>query len=334
VSNNPIWGTSGGAFLAVSDVLGDDYWYFTLFSSSQTSGEFLRSLSFAVSRVQLHRRANTGYGVFRLAGRRYDITDPDASRTFPVFWETVYGGYGAMSYPISKFRRLEVNTTLAWSDKDIFFNDIRRKALLLSNSVALVHDNALYGYNGPIDGWRANLTLAYTTDVRYSNVSYYTLSADLRHYWRIFRDVSFASRGLVQLNQGREARLFILGGSWDLRGRRLWSVRARKLWFTSHELRFPILNRPSLYVPLLAPFGIANLRGALFFDAAHAWNFGYRDYEPDLSTGETIGASGIGFRMNLFGAFVLRYDIGYRFSDGFRTREPGRFHQFFFGYDF
>ena len=43
------------------------------------------------------------------------------------------------------------------------------------------------------------------------------------------------------------------------------------MWFTSHELRFPLINAPAVLVPILAPFGIASVRGTLFFDAAHAW---------------------------------------------------------------
>ncbi len=334
LSQNAIWGTSGGAFLAFSDMLGDDYWQVVLYSSSQGTDNFLRGLSFGISRLQLNRRTNTSYGIFRHAGWRYDITDPDASQTFPFFWESLMGGAGAISYPLSKFSRVEFGTQLAHSSKDIPIGNISRQAVLLSNSVSFKHDNALYHYNGPIDGWRAALTAAYTTDVKNSNVNYFTLIGDVRHYLRIRDNVTFASRFLGNYNKGREARLFILGGSWDLRGYPLWKVRGRKMWFTSQELRFPILNRPGLYVPLIAPLGIANLRGALFFDAAHAWNFEYSTQEQNIFTGRTIGSSGLGFRLNLFGGFVLRYDIGYRFDGGLDNFEKDRFTQFFFGWDF
>ncbi len=334
VSQNPIWGTSGGAFLAFSDMLGDDYWNFALFSNSNSSGDFIRSLSFAVSRVQLQRRANTSYGIFRFSGQRYDITDPDASVEFPVFWETIWGGFGGLSYPLSKFRRIDLSTGLAWSDKEIFVKDVQRKALLLSNAVALVHDNALYSMNGPVDGWRASLLLAYTSDLRYSNVSYYTLGIDLRRYWRLIPGVTFATRTMGRFNHGREARLNILGGSWDLRGYRRWSIRGQKMWFTSQELRFPIMHMPSLYIPLLAPFGIADIRGAFFFDMAHAWNFGYDDIERDLNTGRTLGSAGWGFRVNMFGVIVLRYDMGYRHTDFAKHWDSDMFQQFFFGFDF
>jgi hypothetical protein len=339
VSQNPIWGTTGGAVMAFSDLMGDDHWYVMLYNNSRGQDNFLKSLNFSLSRVQLRRRTNIGYGIFRYSGLRYDITDPDAAREFPSIWETVYGGFGAISYPISMFRRVELSTSVSWDDKEIPWQEIDRSALLVSNSISLVHDNALWGMNGPVDGWRGSIQAAYTTDVLYSNVSYFTLTGDIRHYLRLHRNVTFASRVLGRMNQGREARLFFMGGSWDLRGFRLFAVRGQKMWFTSHELRFPILTNPTLYVPLLAPLGVANLRGALFLDAVHAWNDDYRetDLPPNrrdqLNIGETLGAIGAGLRLNLFGGFVLRYDVGYRYREGFKEQDRF-FKQFFFGWDF
>jgi len=333
VSQSAVFGTTGGAVLAFSDMLSNDHLFFTLLNTGNTQRNFLKNLSFSVSRVQLHKRTNVGYGLFRFSGRRYDITDPDAPTELPIFYETIYGGFGSIGYPISKFRRLEFSTSLSWSNKEVSVRSIDRNALLLSNTISLVHDNALYYMNGPIDGWRGRLSLAYTTDVLYSNVSYFTVIADARHYFRLASQVTFASWVMGRINQGREARLNVIGGSWDLRGFPFLDVRGQKMWFTSQELRFPLLTAPGLYLPLLAPLGIASLRGALFFDAAHVWNKGYHDKQPEIFAGETLGSTGIGFRLNIFGGFVLRYDIGYRFRDGFKHREK-RFRQFFFGFDF
>ncbi len=331
VSQSAVLGTVGGAVLAFSDMLGDDYLYLTLINSANTQRDFLKSLSFSVSRYHLDRRANYGYGLYRFSGQRFDITDPDASANLPVFYETVYGGFGSVSYPLSKFRRLEVSSSLNWSDKEV--NATSRQALLLSNSVSLIHDTALYSWNGPVSGWRAGLTSAYTTDIKNSNVSYFTLHGDVRKYFRLGPGVTFASRVMGHWNEGREARLWVLGGSWDLRGYRLFRVRGEKMWFTSHELRFPIVNAPYLLTPILAPFGVVNLRGALFFDAAHAWNNSYSEAIPEIYAGDTLGATGVGLRLNLFGGFVLRYDLGYRYRDGFKDRDKF-FRQFFFGWDF
>jgi outer membrane protein assembly factor BamA len=334
VQTNPVWGTSGGAVLAFSDLLGDDRLLVTFYSADVPGRRFVDGLNVGLTRVHLGRRANVGYGAFRYSGLRYDRTDPDADATYPVLFEQLAGGFGVVSYPLSRFQRVEVTGSLAFNRKEVTFAQVERDALLYTQHLALTHDNALYGYNGPLDGWKAQVGAGYTTDLRYSNVSYYTLSADVRRYTRLFGDVSLASWGLVRTNVGREARLFLLGGSWDLRGFPFLRVRGQNQWFTSHELRFPIAYAPSAYVPLLAPFGILNLRGALFADAAHAWNDGYRQREPQLLTGRTLGAVGGGLRMNLFGGIVLRYDLGWRFEDGLDWGERRPFRQFFFGYDF
>lgn len=334
VSQNPVLGTYGGALISFSDLMSNDRWYITMYNLGRSRSDFIKSMNVAVTRVQVNKRANISYGLFRFGGERYDITDPDAPTVFPYVFETMYGASGGVSYPISMFKRIELSSSLAWSHREIPISGIDREAVLLSNAASIVHDNTLYGLNGPMQGWRANFTAAYTSDVLYSNVNYYSLLTDIRHYLRINNYLTLASRAVGRLNHGREARLFILGGSWDLRGRRIFSVRGKKMWFTSHELRFPIMNYPSVIIPVLAPFGIANLRGALFFDAAHAWNDGYNDVNREINAGETLGAAGLGFRMNLFGGIVLRYDLGYSYRDGFRQRSDKIFKQFFFGYDF
>ena len=338
VSTNPVLGTAGGASILFSDVMGNDLWQVTTYSSNTLGRSFLESLNIGITRIHLGRRANYGYGIFRLAGQRYDRADPDAPAGFPVYYEQVYGGLGLVSYPVSKFRRIEINTSVGWSRKDQFFDEVDLESVLVANSVTLVHDNTLYGLNGPLDGWRGNLTLGYTTDVLNSNVSYYTVSADVRRYFRIMPGVTWASWAQVRANVGRRARLHLIGGSWNLRGYPFLRLRGKQLWFTSHELRFPLAIAPSAWIPVLEPFGIANLRGALFVDAAHLWNEGYDDVELDpgsgFEIGRTLGSVGTGLRMNIYGGIVLRYDIGYRFPTGFNWDERQTFNQFFFGWDF
>jgi Tol biopolymer transport system component len=333
VSQTPVWGTTTGAILAFSDMMGDHHYFVSLYNSSYGGGNFLQNLNMSIARFDLHRRANIGYGAFRYGGLRYDITDPDAVAAYPLLRESILGGFTTVAYPLSQFRRIEASTSVSWNEKQIAFREFERSAFLASTSLSFVHDHTLFGMNGPMDGVRANLTLGYTRDVAYRNVDYLTVSADARKYFRLGPDVTFASWGLFRANHGREARLWYLGGSWDLRGWRFFDVRGQKMWFTSHELRIPLVAAPSLFLPILSPFGVANLRGALFVDAAHAWNSDYHFRESQLNTGETLGSVGLGLRVNLFGGLVLRYDIGHRYRDGFRTHDRS-FRQFFFGFDF
>ena len=319
VSTDPIFGTSGGAALAMSDMLGNDQYYFLIYNTAQASSEFLESFNVAISRISLGTRANHAYGIFHFAGNRYDLTDPDL-----FFYERAFGGYFALSYPLSKFKRVETSLTLSNSDKDIFFGAQPRKALLTSSSISFVWDNSLWGPSGPVDGNRMKLTLAYTTDVQYSNVNYYTVIADYRHYWRLSTRSAFASRINLWYNEGKEARRFFMGGSWDLRGWRRWSIRGEKIWIMTHELRFPFID----VLGIRFPFGgitFGAIRGAIFADFGGAWDDKYKD---------TKGSVGTGVRLNLGGVLVLRYDIGKRLENNVSKFQEGIFHQFFFGWDF
>lgn len=319
ISTDPVFGTSGGAAIALSDLLGNEQYYFLLYNTAQSQDELLSSFNIAISRISLKQRTSFAYGIYRFNGRRYDLTDEDE-----FYYERVFGGYFALSYPLTKFQRIEATTSLSNSNKDADFRIEDRKALFLSNSIAFIHDNSLWGPSGPLDGSRFSLTLAYTSDIQYSHANYYSVIFDYRNYERLSQRSAFASRFWLWYNGGKEARRFVMGGSWDLRGWPRWGIRGEKLWLTSHELRFPFLDALGLQFP----FGgivFSSIRGALFFDAGGAWNDKYK---------ETLGSIGGGLRMNFGGVLVLRYDIGKRIEKNFGRLQDGLFQQFFFGWDF
>ena len=319
ISTDPVFGTRGGAFVALSDVLGDDQYYFLIYNTAQSQDEILSSFNVAVSRISLGQRTQMAYGIFRFTGRRYDLTDPDL-----YFYERLFGGYLTVSYPLTQFQRVEVSMSLANSKKDLDYEFDTRQSLLVSNSLTFVHDNSLWGPTGPLDGSRLGLTVAYTTDIEYSNTNYYTLIFDLRKYLRLGLRSAYASRYWLFYNDGTYPRRFFMGGSWDLRGYPLWSIRGQKLWLTSHELRFPFIDQLAIRFPI-AGLAFFSIRGALFFDAGGAW---------DRTYVETLGAVGAGLRVNLGGALALRYDVGKRIENNFNNFQTGLFYQFFFGWDF
>ena len=319
VATDPIFGTTGGAVLSLSDLLGDDRYYMLIYNSANVQSDILKSFNVVLQRANLGTRVNYGYGVFHLSGRRYDLRDPDE-----YYYERVFGGSFVMNYPISKFQRIEATLTIANSDKEIISNVIERKALLVANSIAFVHDNSLWGPTGPVAGSRALLLLGYTSDIKYSNVNYFTVIADYRYYARIALTTLFAFRVALYYNEGKEARRYIFGGSWDLRGYKRFSLRGKKFWFSSIEFRFPFIDQINIKFPVL-DMGFFGIRGAVFLDVGGSWDDKYE---------ETLGSVGTGLRMNLFGALTLRYDVGKRIENNLSTFQKGLFYQFFFGWDF
>jgi hypothetical protein len=321
LSTDPVFGTNTGGIISLSDLLGNEKYYFLIFNNSNSDTEFWKSFNIAISKVSLEKRLNYAYGIYHLSGRRYDLRDYDRS-----YYERLYGGYLGLSYPLSFFRRIETSVSLSQSIKSTDFLDNNR-SLLLSNTISYVKDNSIWSWTGPVDGERLNFTLGYTTDIANSNLNYYSILFDFRKYIRIGRPTSLALRGQFFMNEGKEPRRFFMGGSWSLRGWSLNSMRGSKLWQANAELRFPLINILALRFPLGISMDFPGIRGALYFDAGNAWDNSdnYR---------ETKGSLGGGIRMNVLGIVVLRYDLGKRIEKNFTKLQSGLFHQFYFGWDF
>jgi hypothetical protein len=316
---DPVYGNQGGAFLTLSDMLGDDRYVFYIYNTAEVQSEILKNFNVAISRISLKDRTNFGYGIFHFSGRRYDIRESNE-----YFYERIFGGYISLYYPFSTFTRLEAEMSVANSDKELIGNFLSRKALLVSNSLSFVQDNAIWLATGPIDGSRFRVLLGYTSDVRYSNVNYYSFLIDYRKYFRIGLRSSIATRTAFYINEGKESRRFIAGGSWDLRGWPRFSIRGQKLWLASAELRFPLIDQITINFPIFG-LGFFNIRGATYLDFGSAWDNKYK---------ETLGSVGLGLRMNLFNVIALRYDIGKKLQNNLSTFQKGLFYQFFFGWDF
>lgn len=319
VTTDPVYGTRGGALFSLSDLLGDDRYLFLLYNSATVQSDILKSFNVLIQKVNFADRVNYGYGIFHLSGRRYDLRDPDE-----FYYEKSFGGSFLLSYPISKFQRIEASATITNSNKEIIPDVIERKALLFTNTLSYVIDNSLWGPTGPVDGMRGLVILGYTSDIKYSNVNYFTVIADYRYYYRFAMTTALALRLASFYNEGKEARRYIIGGSWDLRGWPRFGIRGEKVWLSSIEMRFPILDQINLKFPFFN-IGFFGIRGALFYDMGGAWDNQYK---------ETLGSVGFGFRMNLFNVLTLRYDIGKRIEDDLSKFQKGLFYQFFFGWDF
>ncbi len=319
ISTDPVFGTRGGAVLSLSDMLGDDRYFLLLFNTAETQSDFLESFNIDISRLNTKNRTNYGYGVFNYRGRRYDLRESEE-----YYYEKSYGTYFFLQYPFSSFDRVETSISLANVNKDIigFGND--QRSLLVSNSVAYVFDNSLWGPSGPLDGVRFRAQLGMTHDIRFGYENYYSFIFDYRHYLRLLYTTSLAFRGSLYWNEGTTTRRYIAGGSWDLRGYPRFGLRGQKFWMTSVELRFPLIDRIALQLPFVG-MSFSGIRGALFFDAGSLWD---KTYE------ETIGSVGFGFRFNLFNIIVFRYDIGKKIENNFSRFQDGLFYQFFFGWDF
>jgi len=315
VIQDPIYGTAGGGQLVISDMLGDEQYNFLIFNNARTRSEFWDGFNFAASRVDLSRRVNFALGLYRLAGRYFNYYEG-------YFYESRLGGSVSVSYPLNSFERIETSVNIRSSNKDWYTGDPPRKAFLVSNFISYTKDNSLWGPTGPLDGGRYNIALGNTVDISHSNVNFTTIMVDLRRYFRIGYRMCHAVRVWGQFNHGKEPLPFVMGGSWDLRGYKLWSLWGTKLFLISNEFRFPFIDQLYMGFPF-GGIGFSSIRGAIFVDAGNVWSDKFSDLK---------GSLGFGIRLRFGGYLVLRLDVGKKTN--FKKIYPETFTQFFFGWDF
>lgn len=311
---DPVYGSGGGAQLGVTDMLGNDQYYFLIYNNARSTEQILYDWNFVVTKVNLNQRANFAYGVFRFKG---EFSEIDNFGGISPVDENRYGGFFQLLYPLSKFERIETSLHVSRFKRDATYGTLLPiDGVLVSNYAGYVFDNTLWGPTGPLDGNAVSLNVGYTTDVQRSQQNYSTIIFDVRNYARITNRSAFATRGMVQWNHGKNPQNFLLGGSWDLRGYPRWSLPGTRFFVINNELRFPFVDDVNLRLPF-GGFGFRSIRGALFMDLGNAWGSQFDDGDAILGNQKfdgLIGSLGTGFRINFLGVIVLRFDYGKMFD--------------------
>jgi Tol biopolymer transport system component len=314
----PGFGSAQGIQFLASDMLGNHLLYFAVVAQNfgGSVGNIFDSFAGQAMYLNLSRRVNWGVGAFRWNGRFVDAAFSN------IYVEKTFGGFFVASYPFSKFRRLEVQTTLEYSDRlDIpdlleigtinLFDDtlsLTRKGVIATNSVSYVKDNTLWLPTGPIDGVRWNVTVAVATDLTSSRVENYTLVGDFRRYFRTSLLSALAIRLFGFYSDGAIPSRIAIGGAYTLRLYPFLGFIGSRVWLFNAEWRFPILHGLALGFPF-GTMQFPGVQAAPFFDLAQVWL-------EDRSPLGLWGSYGIGFRMPILFPLVLRLDVGRRFKSG------------------
>ncbi len=319
---DPVFGSGGGAQLAVTDMLGNDQYYFLIYNTARGTSDLLTDWNFVVTKVNLNQRTSFAYGLFRFKGDFIEIGD---GGDIEILDESRYGGFFQASYPLTKFQRLESSISVSRFKREEAPTILPVDGILVSNFLGYTVDNSLWGPSGPLDGSRASLALGYTMDARRSQQNYYTVIADYRHYYRLTLRSAYAFRTMVQWNDGKNPQNFLLGGSWDLRGYPRWSIPGTRFFVINNELRFPFVDALDIKLPF-GGFGLRSVRGAVFLDLGSAWGSQITDGSVVLGNEKfdgVVGSVGTGFRLNMWNVLVLRFDFGKMFD--LRGYRVGRF---------
>ncbi len=348
------FGAQGTGQIMFSDVLGNQL----IFVNTDLYYDFnnLDNTNFSAQYFYLPRRINYGFGLFRYVyyldgGNLRDQTmqlELDMSYPFNKYnrTELIVGGYAIdrsewYDYPVNEYRGMS-----------------RRRVLL--PELAYIHDTILWGSTGPVNGSRYRLSYAYSPilgengEVNKPYAEFYTVKGDMRAYYRLGKDYSWAPRLAVGMSGGPMPQRFFLGGvsNWinrryenneiadkiddfyfssfvtPFRGGDYFEQRGTgdRFFLVNQEFRFPVVDFIKMRWPL--PMTLYDIRGALFTDVGAAWfddrfKLTAEDENGKRRLADLQTAYGFGMRTWL-GFFVLKWDIAWG-TDGVTTTKPRYF---------
>jgi Tol biopolymer transport system component len=336
VDYSSFYGVQGVAQISLSDMLGNHR------INIQTSMVIdLKNSDYAVSYFYLPKRIDYGFGVYHTA--RFLFYDNGFGEQLYRF--RTYGGGMAMSYPLTKFRRVDGELALmrvSQENLDDPNEPIDAKTFLVP-TLSFVFDNTLPGYTAPQKGTRYNITSISSPKLGSDGIGFTSVLGDFRHYIKLADDYTIALRLAGGGSFGPNPIRFYIGGTnnWlnrefehynipisnvqefafsvpglPLRGFNYDRMSGSKYMLTNLELRFPLFR----YLILGAlPLGFQNIKGVLFADAGTAWSnnkdlqlFSRNDngkiYMKDLLFG-----TGCGTRLVFFG-LPWKFDVAWSYD--------------------
>jgi outer membrane protein assembly factor BamA len=255
------------------------------------------------------------------------------------FSDRLYGAAGAMSYPLSKFKRLDLNfTQVTISRENLDYYMPKKTTNLTVAALSYVDDGVIWGIVGPVYGQRYKLTLEKSFKIVDSGYDYTSVELDYRRYFHFGREYNFAFRLATGGSFGDNARKYNLGGTsyWidprqstddiyseqdiyvnklvvPLRGYKYFQFSGSKYALVNMELRFPFID----YFKMRWPLGmtLTHVKGSVFWDIGAAVDkvehFRMFDKEKGFPKfGTPKSGIGMSAQANL-GIFVLRYDLAW-----------------------
>jgi WD40 repeat protein len=342
----------GGASLFWSDMLGGH----TLATALQVQGG-LRDVSALLGYSNTYHRLNWGVTLQQVPYLTGAVGFADTTvGGVPVlieqtllFRETDRQASLAFAYPFSRVRRVEgqigyenigygIEQENRYIDPegnvigDVKTNLPSPSALNLGQaSAALVYDNSIVGFTGPILGQRYRLELGATQ----GDLGFLTLLGDYRRYWMPARPFTLAARVVHFGRYGGAAEsgslqpLFI-GYDGLVRGYELGSfdfskecasasscpvytnLFGSKMLVGNVEVRFPPLG----VFKVGGPFGSVPVDLFMFGDAGLAWNSGSSADKAFFLGGDRrpVYSAGVGLRVNLLGFAIGEVDLVHPFN--------------------
>lgn len=286
--------TSGGNFfgstsVSFSDVLGDrriDAYF----------GSMSQYRVYGVSMINLAHRFNYalqgywqdefyyGYGT-----TYYDpIYAPYIDRDLATSTRSNRGASAFGIYPLNRYQRIEFSGGFGYIkeqyndptldqlaneyQQQTYGNTLYRNGWYVPLSVSFVQETTIFREFGPLSGSTMRLMYEAAPSFGGGTLSWQTVDADVRKYFKIGSTALLALRGRGFRSWGAQPSFTYFGGNSDLRGYDYLQFAGQNAVYGNAELRLPLIDA------MATPIGIlGGVRGVAFFGVGGAWwdNSGY-----------------------------------------------------------
>jgi hypothetical protein len=305
-------GLAAQSVLQFSDVLGNQ----VILVGADVYGS-LNDSNLLLEYINLKNRTNWGLSAFQFRNDFFIFTAQEGD-----FVSQIYRGVDlTLQRPFSRFRRAEFSLQGLAVSQEVYAESFNQGSIsgydpvqhgilyYVQPGVALVEDNTLYGYTGPISGGRDRFGF----DIAVGDLRFRTYLGDVRRYLNIRHRYALAVRLVGAVSEGRDPQFFRIGGPYTVRGYDYGQFGGWKVAMTNLEFRFPLIEQLRLGWPL--PLSLQGVRGALFFDAGAAWRDN-RKFKPIESHGgafrlrDVAASYGLSTSINL-GFSVVKWDLAW-----------------------
>ncbi|MCD6594573.1 PD40 domain-containing protein [bacterium] len=317
------YGLEGSSILMLSDVLGNHQIYLAtdLYQNLDNS-------NFYLAYGYLRHRTNFYFTGFHYKNYFYD-------NWYRLFSDRYYGGNIYAYYPFSQFSRAELGAGMFAVDRYFYdppYDDNYSENLTLNS--ALVFDNTLWGFTGPLAGARHRVEVEAIPKIGRNPQSYWASEIDLRQYYHFGKGYSFAFRLAGGYSDGEHPKKYYLGGmnqwfNYTVSKNDVYSITdiyISKMVFPLHgydyfqfvgnsyalcnfEFRYPFVRYLDLGFP---PITIRGINGALFTDIGSVASKPYSNFQG-MKEGKLKDLKmGLGFGMRSWiWMFAFHYDIAW-----------------------
>ncbi len=330
-----LYGLLGTTVLAFSDALGNHRLI------GQTSLQIdIKNSDYGLAYYYLKKRLDFGIQAFHTARFLYKNTFFGSE----LYRFRNFGLITSASYPFDRFHRIDFGLSILSVSSENLDNILipSDRSTFVLPSFSFVQDNVLWGYTSPIEGTRYYLSMFGDPGITKSKLSFYSIVADYRNYFRFWYDNGFVFRFSGGYSGGGNAQRFFVGGTenWinrtfatggvpvssasdfafltpalPLRGYDYAEKMGTKYALMNLELRVPIIR---FLLTGGLPLFFQNILGVAFIDAGSAWDdtrklqlIGTNKFGETVTKDLLLG-TGVGFRVYML--FLWRIDIAWKYD--------------------